>query len=91
MLHQPKFWQMLLKTIVYSVCINLQADLFGVASSFARMCTSRLKVKQKAKIVNCRWAGSFGKLLVCFAAKTSVNNMTIQPLLKNLLTRATLV
>ena len=41
--------------------------------------------------VNCRWAGSFGELLVCFAAKTSVNNMTIQPLLKNLLTRATLV
>ena len=57
------------KTIVYGLCINLQADFVGVASSFARICTSRLKVKQKAKIINCRWAGSFGELLVCFAAK----------------------
>ena len=70
MLHQPKFWKMLYsKTIVYGVCINLQADFVGVTSSFARICTSHLKVKQKAKIVNCRWAGPFGKLLVCFAAK----------------------
>ena len=60
---------MLLKTVVYGVCINLQADFVGVASSFARICTNHLKVKQKAKIINCRWAGSFGKLLVCFAAK----------------------
>ena len=44
---------MLLKMIINSVCINLQADFVGVASSFARMRTSCLKVKQKAKIVNC--------------------------------------
>ena len=62
MFHQPKFWQTILKTIVYGVCINLQADFVGVASSFARTYTSCLKVKLKAKIVNCRWAGSFGEL-----------------------------
>ena len=42
------------KTSVDGVCINLQADFVGVASSFARTYTSHLKVKQKAKIVNCR-------------------------------------
>ena len=57
------------RKIVYSVCIKLQADFVGVASSFARICTSHLKGEQKAKIVNCRWAGSFGELLVFFAAK----------------------
>ena len=67
-----KIWQTLLKTIVYGVCINLQTDFVGVVSSFARMYTSRLKVKQRAKIVNSRWAGSFGELLVCFAAKPSL-------------------
>ena len=51
------------------VCINLQADIVGVASSFARICTSHLK--QKAKIINRRWAGHFGKLLVCFAARVA--------------------
>jgi len=52
-----------------TVCINLQADFVGVTQSFARICTSRLKVKQKAKIINCRSTGSYGELLVCFAAK----------------------
>ena len=57
---------------VYGVCINLQADFVGVASSFCKdMYTSRLKVKKKAKIINCRWAGSFEELLVFFAAKLS--------------------
>ena len=46
---KKKLWQMLLKMIIYSVCINLQADFVGVASSFAKVRTSRLKVKQKAK------------------------------------------
>ena len=81
--------------IVYGMRINLQADFVGVASSFARICASRLKlkVKQKAMIINCRWAGSFRKLLVCFAANQRQyhDHMTIQPLLKNLLARATLV
>ena len=90
MLHRPKFWQMVLKN---SVCINLQADFVGVASSFARICISRLKVKQKAKIINCRWAGSFGKLLVCFAQnhRQYHDHMTMQLLLKIHLAGATLV
>ena len=72
MLHQPKFWQTLhSKTSVYGVCINLQAEFVGVVSPFARTHTSCLMVKQKANIVNCRWAGFFGEFLVCFATKPS--------------------
>ena len=36
MLHQPKFWQTYSKMCVYSVCINLQTDFVGVASSLQR-------------------------------------------------------
>ena len=60
------------KTVVYGVCINLQADFVGVGSSFTRTYASRLKVKQKAKIINYRWAGFFGELLVCFVANVMV-------------------
>ena len=69
MLHQPKFGRRYSKMIVYDVCINLQTGIVGVASSFARMYTSRLKVKQKAKIVNCRWAGFFLRAVSVFVAK----------------------
>jgi len=46
------------------------------------MYTNRLQVKQKAKIVNYRWAVFFGELLVCFAAKPYASVMVKQPLLK---------
>ena len=79
----------------YSKAIVFEAGFVGVASYFARMYTSHLKVKQKTMIVNCRWAGFFGELLVCFVAKPSPiswsTQVTIQPLLKNLLAGATLV
>ena len=93
MLHQPKFGRRYSKMIVYDVCINLQTGFVGVASSFARMYTSRLKVKQKAKIVNCRWAGFFWELLVCLwqNRRQYHGQVTIQPLLKNLLAGAALV
>ena len=79
--------------IVYDVCMNLQTGLVGLVSSFALTYTSRLKVKQKGKIVNCRWAGSFGELLVCSWQNRRLyyGQATIQPLLKNLLAGAALV
>ena len=92
MLHQPKFWQTPLKNDYLQRVHNLQADLVGMVSFFARICTSHLKVKQKANIVNCRWASFFGDLLVCFAVKPLPISWSsdCSTLIENLLAGATL-